>query len=293
MAILRRSAMSICLLIAIAACSETHDPDWQSSSEQTTDGQLLAKTIRWEPERPVIRTIEVQGERLADGGCSIGHTVVLKKGEAVWESVLEYRPVTCTFLLARHPVDSVLEAAKAKSIERAPAQSSGDYGTFIDTKEIEYEGGGGGPLGPMMSSSQVCDTQVGDAAAPYQKVWYEDPPNWDMNSSEMDGYFFYNGDCVQYARTIHKGKWLARTGWDIVQHYHFLSEMDSEWSWVRAQGYSKYVNSTFCAGIDTYTRYWPNEVRMFKDGHVAFTFSAHAWEGCYYLLHLEHISYVL
>lgn len=64
--------------------------------------EVVRHTARW----PVQARVVVQGERLPDGSCSFTHVVRVRKGQAVFESVLEEDRRTCTFTIAQHrPAD--------------------------------------------------------------------------------------------------------------------------------------------------------------------------------------------
>jgi hypothetical protein len=267
-----RLSTAIALMAALTACGDVAAPP----DLQQREGMLLSgsNVVRYPIAQPVLSSVSVQGARNVDGTCRFQHSVKLGKGQSVFESVSEYDPDTCSFVVVRHdPALLPTFARHSDSTAQLQTQAAAEDGESYTT-DMEW-------WAPQ-SFVDDCATQIGLDLAFTQILWIQDPPGLNVNRSTQNGFFFYTGSCVQYARTVYQSWWFP-SGWYLTGHFHDVYPL---WNWeqVNGDGASYMRNDTFCAGQTTYANYDLNRVKLFYDGYVSFEWWFDASGACSSLL---------
>jgi len=305
----------VLLLTFLFACDHPVRPDAIEDPNGTSafSGRLTGdNVIRYPSHRSIVSTSIIAGLIDETGSCRIERTARIMKGEALLETVIEYDPDTCTFVVAKHPPDELVVTRTAKpdhigaqSSSAAPSAYatafSGDYATSTLVDTLERTGGPGGPLFSSRGQDpQACYETLGLMGTGFLKAWYQDPVAIEVNSTEHENVFFYlpNEQCVQWSQSTLTSSWYLPTYWflngiptiDLVP----LPSND-DWDLVQAVGRAQFKN-TFFANLNplcgfppnevTYTRFW-NELRLSYDGYVTFSLgNTFAWGDCSELLQL-------
>jgi len=285
----RRGCVRLFSLVVLAGTACANEPLGVGSAPTLSlEGPNV---IRHTQRRPILERLLIQGARSEGGVCGFTHSVRLGGGQEVFESLLEYDPDTCRFIIARHPVDSALAATKwvPGVTPGRPGRPSGapsaDYESQTTDVETELPPPGGG-LSP--SNHDYCSShgQIGPDHWGSQKMYFDDPIGIRVTRSDLDFYFMNDLDyqCVTYAHSYLLSEWYRTSGWYLTQHEHYQGPADTHWTWMRAIGYQTMRNDAFgdifCQGYSTWTHYNPNEVRMFWDGYTTFDWNYYAVGGC-------------
>lgn len=113
----------------------------------------------------------------------------------------------------------------------------------------------------------------------YQNLWHEDPINIWVTKSNHSGYFFYDGQCVQYVSHTSYIQWRTGTGWRM--HAHDIGFVWSGVQMVDMNSFSELRNDIFCVGQPTtVVRYVPNQLRVFNDGYWTTNWTWNWSGGC-------------
>lgn len=220
---------------------------------------------------------------------------VRKKDDTpIFESVVEYDPDTCRYIIARHPPELVTppphDFSPPDNIETLPSVVQAMAPTAYSDQEVEYALGGGGGWGG--GTGGVCSARVGSFVAGQQWLWTEDPPGIKVSESDHVVTFTYDYDaqCVSWMRSQLWSKAFASSGWQVKKHNHATPRpRDPDWNSLEAWGYSEMENltwaATFCPTSDdpTYT-YYANYMYAYYDGYKSWHFSSWDSGGCSYLL---------
>ena len=309
------TAFAIAIPLLFQACSEPDAPTaFDSQATAELSGQLVGpRVIRYPSHRTITARIPVRGTRGQNGECHLARSVKLSKCESILETVIEYDPDTCRFIIARHPSDQLVIPADGGQTEGSDSllfQPSGalshDYGTSTIVDTIQQSGGsGGGGAVPFLQQQdpEACYEATGFVGTGILKVWHQDPIGLQVTSADHTNLFFYlpQEQCVQWSQSTLTTSWFLPTQWFPTGFPSYpridLTPLPSnnEWQWVQAVGRANFENRFFAnmnptCGISpderTYTRYW-NELRLFNDGDVTFSLgNTYTWGDCSELLQL-------
>ncbi len=139
-----------------------------------------------------------------------------------------------------------------------------------------------------MNTSSNASQQGSTTKGRYQKLYYEDPPQIDVTSVTARVRWTYTGTCTTSSRHSASWGWFSLSGWSRTAHW---------WGHDRSCSYGAttsntgtYRNGTFCAGVDTWNRYYVNYVQGKSNGDVRYEWSARKWGGCTRLLSFHRVT---
>lgn len=270
------------LLTLVTACFDS------GGSSETASGPSAALTlegprvVRYPRTRPEIKRELVMGFRGSDGRCGFQQFVRLGKGEAFFQSVAEYDPETCEFILAHHLPASAPPAHGRRPALPAPGRLNHDASSALQSDgsdELSTEAwhpdlqGSPSPPSNVKSAGSVaelCPVEIGNSAGGLQRLWHEDPVGLTVTEHQLDTSFFYHhGECVQYVNSVSRTNWLWQSGWHLETHSLGIFPQNSQWTRVDATAYSSMENPIFCAFNNTFVNYSPNQLRQFTTGTSA------------------------
>lgn len=158
--------------------------------------------------------------------------------------------------------------------------TSNDYVSSELTEEAWQSSGGGGAN--VTPSSMACSTQFGLDKGFFQNLWHDDPVGITVTKLDHTGFFFYDGECVQYIKHTARWTWFRSSGWGLSSWQIDVRPSDPNWSYVDANAWGQFRNSIFCVGSTqiTWVHYWPNQMRAFRDGYYTFNWNWYADGGC-------------
>jgi hypothetical protein len=305
-------ACGLLTLVGLVACDTIDDTTAPvipiaGQSALTLLGPSVQKKVH-----PVSETgrFLVEGQRTATGGCSFRlETRIRPGGEPRIERIAEYDPDTCQFIVATYEWrafaawyrdtrgDTLRHESRFKGRKSdgapagisSPALSSHEYTEMSTEHEVQHQSGGGGSAAPSRAHGEGCAPTIGWDETAWQTIITEDPVNINTSESHHDIFYFYqDGVCVNYVRSLLLSKVLSFSGWEIQTHYHPDPEpLSSEWRAVATMPFQVMRNTSFApqycitqpgAG-NTYT-YYRNWLTAWYDGYTSYLWEGYSEGGC-------------
>ena len=212
--------------------------------------------------------LTVAGERVGEGACDFDYSGSLLPGEKpVQLNEIAYNPETC-------------ETKVARSVPAVEVEAGAQDGASIDGARAVPV-----PDDKATDAAKGTDFQAKAAFVNSQgtvKVYYEDPPQLDVNSVRGRVNWNWNGtSCIKPGWGSYHHGWLSESGWGRKDH-----------NWDNAYGcndqrvdmYAHFKNSVFCAFIDTHVYYDRVKLQGWKDGVLSWNVNTRKSGGCTGLL---------
>ncbi len=239
-----QAAAIIWLPLVLAACSDHDASEPEPEVRLSLEGRNV---IRYSAPARILETFLIQGRRDAAGRCGFAYSTTLKRGDMVFESITEYDPESCKYVIARHPSPLISNSQDLRGFSQQNSANAQETSTL----EIDYGGSGApvfesstghgqattsgvpgrAPSPPSKGTSQAtssaspqippgCSPYVGYDRTAWQKLWHNDPIGITVAGSHLDVFSFYDETCIQYARSTHTTEWNDNLGWYRVNTQH-------------------------------------------------------------------------
>ncbi len=308
-------SMLLVPLALLASCSGPEpivSPDISAAlteDELVLEGSAVVKRMHEVPE--ISRTL-VQGHKVADGGCAFEATNRREAGGTpTVESVAEYNPETCVYLIATHSWEAFsgwyrrnVDSSGPGTLRSVPDNGSGGGslssfgGSQSSTKQIVYSGGSPDlplpgitmPVAAKAKMPSSCSPYVGQLSTPFQEIYTIDPVHITTSRSyhALTYWYLYN-DCVNYVLSYLVSEWFVFSGWELQSHVHPDPFPVNNWSAVLNHPFQTMRNTTFADTFcpwspgNTYT-YYKNWITAWKDGYSSYSWQGYSTGGCSGLL---------
>lgn len=166
----------------------------------------------------------------------------------VFESVVEFDPTSCKFVVARHSPEAIPDhlledfrtfrervfASRRNQKQIIPDRQNSAVSSDPDVESYQTNIEKWAPS----SFAQQCDMQIGLARIAHGTMWTESFTGWlELNKSNQSTWFFDNGDCVQWVHSPLTSEWRSGTGWRLDAHIHFIAPRDAQWTQVDGVGF--------------------------------------------------------
>lgn len=278
--VLRQPAL-ITLAVVLAACTDVtrtvRPPESAGASARLDLSGPRVVRAKDDPYFIEKQRFRYNGSRIATDACRFAWGKDLQPGDHFTERVTAYDLDTCEFIVARGQ-----DTRPRSDTPRAMKTTYKGSDSLRAVVERRAKAGTGTAAALRLSRTGSTTASAASFSSVYQRLYHEDPPGWEVNSSRLTVDWDHDGLCVYISASGHSMSWLYQTGWFLASDYHaFPSGYCSSHTHYAT---ARYQNNSFCVGLTTYVDYLDNRITVNHLGAAYAYNSGYASGACSSLL---------